>query len=400
MTKKLFYDNIYQKEFTANIASVKEIDGKFHIELNQTAFYPEGGGQPCDKGTIEGLEVSYVYEKNNKIYHIIDREPPKLHLLKCAINWERRFDHMQQHLGQHILSACFHKLFDAKTVGFHLGNEFVTIDITLNNISPVQIEKVEYFANQVVFNNLHVKQLYPTASKLSELPLRKPPKVKENIRIIEIDQFDFSPCCGTHSSHTGEVGVIKIRKWEKIRGNIRIEFVCGNRALKDFYWKNDTINKISKLLSVKDIDALSGVERIFSQYNSQKKEIRKLKEQLLDYEASTFYQSAYIVNNIKIINNIFDNRNFEDIRNLAAKIVSKPDVIVLFGLKNEKAQMILSCSKEIDINMTKVFKEVCPIINGRGGGNAHTAQGGGDQTSKLEEALKTAQDIIIHQYLV
>ncbi|QZY56519.1 alanyl-tRNA editing protein [Crassaminicella profunda] len=399
MTKKLFYDNVHQKEFTANILKVKEIDGKFHIELNQTAFYPEGGGQPCDKGTIENLQVSYVYEKENKIYHVLDKAPPKLHLLKCSIDWKRRFDHMQQHLGQHILSACFHELFDAETVGFHLGDTFVTIDITLSNISPTQLEKVEYFANQVVFNNLHVKQLYPTALKLSDLPLRKPPKVKENIRIIEIDQFDFSPCGGTHPIHTGEVGLIKIRKWEKVRGNIRIEFVCGNRALKDFHWKNNHINKISTLLSVKDVDTFSSVERIFSDYTFQKKEIRRLKEQLLDYESLALYQNASILNGTKIINKVYDDRDFGELRTLAAKIVSQPNTIVLLGSRNEKAQMLLSCSNEINIDMNKIFKEVCPIINGRGGGNAHTAQGGGDNISKIEEALKTAQRIITNEYL-
>lgn len=399
LTKKLFYDNVYQKEFTANILTVKKIDEKFHIELSQTAFYPEGGGQPCDQGNIEDLQVSYVYEKDNKIYHVIDKEPPKLHLLKCSIDWKKRFDHMQQHLGQHILSACFHELLDAQTVGFHLGDEFVTIDISLNSISNAQLKKIEYFANQVVFNNLHVKQFYPTASKLSKLPLRKAPTVTENIRIIEIDGFDFSPCGGTHPVHTGEVGLIKIRKHEKIRGNTRIEFVCGNRALKDFHWKNSHINTISNLLSVKDKDALDSVERIYADYTLQKKKIRTLKEQLLDLESLTLHQNAYAFNDTKIINKVFDDRDFGELRTLSTKLISQPNTIVLLGSRNEKAQIILSCSNEINIEMNKIFKEVCPIINGRGGGNVHTAQGGGDHLLGIEEALETAENIIKTQYL-
>ncbi|QEK12392.1 hypothetical protein FQB35_08385 [Crassaminicella thermophila] len=399
MTKKLFFKNVYLKEFTANIISKEEIEGEFHIVLDQTAFYPEGGGQPCDTGTIDSLKVCYVYEKDNKIYHIVDKKPTKLNNVKCTIDWEKRFDHMQQHLGQHILSACFEELFDAETVGFHLGTAFVTIDVTLSDLSNDQAQKVEYLANQVVFNNLRVNQLYPNPSKLSELPLRKPPKVDKNIRIIEIDQFDFSPCGGTHPSYTGEVGLIKIRKWEKIRNNIRIEFVCGNRALKDFTWKNDYIYKIANLLSIKDLDVLNGIEKIYSNYHSQQKEIKKLKEQLLNYEAFALYQEADIHKEIKIIYKIYDNRDFNELRTLATKIISKPNAIVLFGARNKKAQMILSSSKQIEINMNEIFKKVCIIFNGKGGGNNHNAQGGGDNLSKLEDALKEAKNIIINQYI-
>lgn len=399
LTKKLFYDNIYLKEFTSNILSIEEIDKQFHILLDQTAFYPEGGGQPSDIGTIENIQVLYVYKKDNKIYHILREKPKKLHDVKCIIDWEKRFDHMQQHLGQHILSGCFHKFFNAKTVGFHLGEAFVTIDIALKTMSDVQAEKIEYFANQVIFSNLKVKQFYPTPKELSEMVLRKSPKVIKNIRIVEIDQFDFSPCGGTHLSHTGEVGMIKIRKWEKNKGNIRVEFICGNRALKDFYWKNNYINKISNLLSSKDIDTLHNVERIFSEYSLQKKEIRNLKETLLDYEASTLHKEASMFKDIKFVHKIYNKRDFWELKILASKIVAHPNIIVLFGTKNEKAQMILSCSKNIQINMNELFKMVCPIINGKGGGNSHTAQGGGDNILKLEDALEEAKNIILHNYL-
>ena len=371
----------------------------YHIVLDQTSFYPEGGGQPSDTGYIEDLYISHVYEEDHIIYHVTNAKPEKLQHLKCSIDWDRRFDNMQQHLGQHILSACIDKLINAETVGFHLGVDYVTIDVTMESISQIQVDKVEYFANQIVFNNLSVTQLYPNESVLKKIPLRKPPKVKENIRIIEINQFDFSPCGGTHPTHTGEVGLIKIRKLEKIRDTTRVEFACGNRALKDYNWKNNSINQISSLLSLKDVDSLKGVEKIYTENISLKKEIRKLKEENLNYEAGELYRQTPEKRGIKIITKVFENRDFGEVRLLAAKTVSNPGTMALLGVKNEKAQIILSCSDEVTINMNELFKEISPMINGKGGGNSKTAQGGGDDKGNLEGALQAAHTIVEKRYL-
>ncbi|WP_165000290.1 alanyl-tRNA editing protein [Anaerophilus nitritogenes] len=272
MTKKLFYDNIYLKEFSANIIHCETKDEFSHIVLDQTAFYPQGNEQPSDIGKIGELLVSYVYEKDNKIYHVVDQPPSQNQNLKCRINWETRFDHMQQHLGQHILSACFEELFDAPTINLHLNKNFNSIDVRIDQFSQAQAQRVEYFANQIIFNNFHVKQYYPSVKQVEIMPLRKVPFVQKNIRIVEIDQFDFSPCYGIHPSHTGEVGIIKIRKLEQNKDYTRIEFVCGNRALKDYYWKNQIIHKISNLLSVPEEDIFIHVEKIIKDYYLQKKE--------------------------------------------------------------------------------------------------------------------------------
>ncbi|WZL74594.1 DHHA1 domain-containing protein [Clostridiaceae bacterium 35-E11] len=399
MTKKLFFDDVYLKTFHADIVEFKEVNNEFHIVLDQTAFYPEGGGQPCDTGVIDEMQVIYVYEDDGKIYHVLNQKPNTLHHITCNIDWTRRFDHMQQHLGQHILSACFYDLFQAETVGFHLSAEYVTIDITLKDLSSTEADKVEFLANQIVLHNLAVKQLFPNDDELQKLPLRKAPKVNENIRIIAINDFDYSPCGGTHPTYTGEVGLIKIRKWEKVRDSIRIEFICGNRSLKDYNWKNHYIHKIASLLSIKDTDALKGVERIFADYNAQKKELRRLKAQNLDYEALALYQQAPTFQGIKIIHQVYEDRDFGELRLLASKTVSQPSAIVLMGVKNQKAQMLFSRSENVDINMHMLFKEVSPMIDGKGGGNPHTAQGGGSALSNLEGALNAAQTIIIKRYL-
>ena len=400
MVKKLYYENVYTKEFIANIIEVKEKEGKFHIVLDQTAFYPEGGGQPNDLGKIDDLVIEYVYEENQMIYHVAGQAPAEFQNVKCVIDWERRFDYMQQHLGQHILSACFEKLFDGETIGFHLSTDTVTVDITMENMVPAQAEKIEYLANQIVFNNLHVHQHYPDQEDLKKMLLRKPPKVSENIRIIEVDQFDYSPCGGTHPNYTGEVGIIKIRRWEKMKGSIRVEFLCGNRALKDYYWKNNSINKISALLSIKDTDASEGVERIYNEYNQLKKDMKNLKDQLTDYEADLLYKNSTVHKHTRLLVKMFEDRDINELRILSAKIVSNPDIVVLFGVKHDsKAQMLFSRSKEIDINMNQLFKEVAPMIDGKGGGNPQTAQGGGSDIGNLEGALLAAQQIIKNRYL-
>ncbi|MEW9122959.1 MAG: DHHA1 domain-containing protein [Thermotaleaceae bacterium] len=400
MTKKLFYEDVYVKDFTANITDIVEKDDKFHIILDQTAFYPEGGGQPSDIGLIDDIKIEYVYEEGDMIYHVAKQRPTHFIAASCSIDWRHRFDHMQQHLGQHILSGCFEKLFQGETIGFHLGNEFVTIDIAMDNLLDTRAEEVEFMANQIIYNNLPVKQLYPDPEKLQQLPLRKPPKVKENIRIIEVEQFDYSPCGGTHPHYTGEVGLIKVRKWEKMKGALRIEFVCGNRALKDYYWKNNGINKISTLLSVKDLEAAESVERLYKEHNLLKKELRISKNQLTDYEAAFLYEEGKVHKDIKILAKVFDPKDMNELRTLAAKIATRPKIILLFGSKqNGKAQILFSRSQDVDINMNELLKEVSPMINGKGGGNPQTAQGGGDDLSNLEGALQAAEKILIHRYL-
>jgi alanyl-tRNA synthetase len=391
LTKRLFYKNPYIKDFTASITKITEKNNKFHIELNQTAFFPEGGGQPSDQGYIDDVPVFYVYEEDERIFHVLEKLPSKLENVKCIIDWEKRFDHMQQHLGQHILSSAFEKLHDAETVGFHLGSEYVTIDINIP-LSKDDIDNVEYYANQIVFNDLVVECIYPSSNELENLPLRKQPKVTENIRIVKIDDFDYSPCCGTHPNRSGEVGLIKIKKYENYKGGMRIVFLCGNRALKDYCLKNNIINEASSILSVKDYEVTNAVKKISNELINIKKENNSLKEQLIEYEAEHMLNNAQEHNNIKIIAHIFEDREFNEVKLLSSKITSAPKSVVVFGIKSDdKAQLILSRSKEVSqINMNEVLKESILLIDGKGGGTPFTAQGGGKEVSKLDEAIKYA----------
>lgn len=397
--EKIYLNNSYVREFSADIVNVVNKDGKTALVLNKTAFYPEGGGQPSDTGYIGGSRVTYVYEEDGTVYHVVEREPKDLSNVMCSIDWNRRFDHMQQHCGQHILSAAFDKLLKGATAGFHLGNEYVTVDISIESLSPDDAIKVEAMANDVIFANLPVKYHYPEPDELYKFPLRKAPSVEENIRIVEIEDFDFSPCGGTHPKLTGDIGLIKIRKWEKYKNYVRVEFVCGNRALNDYRWKNDYINQISNILSSKDTDVLENVKKTISELHAANKNIKAMKDELLSYEASELYDRCDAINGVKIVKHVFTDREFKEVIALASKISKKTSAIAFLGLKSESAQIVFTRSTDIDIKINELFKEILPLISGKGGGNPQSAQGGGPDVSNLESAIESAYIILKNRYL-
>nr|WP_279380088.1 DHHA1 domain-containing protein [Sporosalibacterium faouarense] len=302
---------------------------------------------------------------------------------------------MQQHTGQHILSTVFSKLYNGKTIGFHLGSEFVYIDIDLPELKDSDIKKIEDFANKVVFSNFEVKAYYIDKNDVSNLPLRKQPTVDSNIRIVEINDIDYTPCGGTHMRNTGEVGLIKIRKWEKYKGNIRVEFICGNRALEDFRWKNSQINEISNLLSVKDMDSLEGVKRIYDENKDLMKKVKDLKVKLVDYEIKDLISNSWDYNGINIVSTIFTDTSFKDVRYMATQIIENYNSIVSMGVvEDNKCQIVLGRSNDIELNIREIFNDVIGIINGQGGGNPKMAQGGGSRVEKLERCIETSLKLI------
>ncbi|KPU46243.1 alanine--tRNA ligase [Oxobacter pfennigii] len=397
--EKIYLNHPYTSNFTANITDVIEQNGQFFVILDRTAFYPEGGGQPSDAGLIGELKVSYVYEENDIIYHQVDRKPETLKDVQCSIDWERRFDHMQQHCGQHILSAAFLKILDGATAGFHLGEEYVSVDISIDELKDEDAVKAEDAANEIIQRNLPVKLHYPEIHELESFNLRKQPSVEENIRIVEVSDFDFSPCGGTHPAFTGEIGLIKIRRWEKYKDSIRVEFLCGNRAIKDYRWKNSYVNEISKLLSSKDTEVLENVKKAVADLHGANKDIKNFKDKLLSYEAAELYNNAEILGKVKIIKQMYENREFKELVSLSGKIIKLPHSIALLGLKSQNAQMIFARSEDLNISMNDLFKEVLPLINGKGGGSPKSAQGGGTDISNLESALQSAYLILKNRHI-
>lgn len=389
MTEKLYLQDSYLKTFTAKVLESGSKDGLDYVVLDKTAFYPEGGGQPWDLGTIDGCNVTKVLEEEGQIYHYLERAIDAI-TVEGSVDWNRRFDHMQQHLGQHILSGVFERLLDGETVGFHLGEEYVTVDIALDKISKEQLDQVEQQANEVIYSNLNVKAYYVDMEQVKTLPMRKPPKVEEDIRIIEVDRYDYSGCGGTHPRNTGEVGVIKIIRIEKAKGNIRVEFLCGQRALKDYRRKNDAILESSALLSRPYYELVQGIEVAKDQISKLTKDNKTLKDEVNGYKVEELYANATEYKGRKIIKKLFYGEDFGNIANMATKLVEKGNVVVLFVNKAEKSQFIYTCSKDVELDMNALLKEVLPLVNGTGGGNKLRAQGGTTCGDNIDKALEEA----------
>ncbi|WP_333637822.1 alanyl-tRNA editing protein [Tissierella praeacuta] len=377
MTNRLYLDNPYLREIDSRIVDKIYKDGKYYIKLNRTIFYPHlSGGQPGDKGTINGVQVLEVYEEDSDIIHVT-KENIYSDKVILNIDWENRFDNMQQHTGQHLLSAAFYKLYNGETVGFHIGKDYVYIDITLPDLSEDDSEKVEIYTNRIIFSNFEIKSYYIEKNDINKLPIRKQPTVNSNIRIVEIDNIDFSPCAGTHLRNTGEIGLIKIRKWEKYKGNIRIEFVCGNRALFDYRWKSKMIKDISLLLSSKDTDVLEKVKILYNQKEDLEKNNRSIQEELLRYKGEDLLKNAIKIDGISFVTKIFDDRDLKTINKISVHLNNIEKSIQIYGSKYEnKGQFLISVSKDLNINLKDIFKEVSEEFEIKGGGSPQTIQGG------------------------
>jgi alanyl-tRNA synthetase len=390
--EKLYYHNQYEKEFTAEIVNVIEKGSEFHIELDKTYFYPEGGGQPCDTGYLEDIPVTFVYEENGTVYHVVTKRPIKVHRVKCSINWEDRFDNMQQHLGQHILSAAFIQLFNGNTSGFHLGKETCTIDID-KMLNENEVEEAEALANKLIRDNIRVEFLLPTKSELKKLPLKKSlPKTDEQIRIVKIGDLDYNPCCGLHFNSTIEVQLVKIKKWEKNKTSTRIEFACGKRAVDYFIIRHKFASMICSTLKCNESEVLDRIEKLTSDLNSANNENKILKSQVADYEIKAMIENSEKINNFNVIKTIYSNVDLKYANLIGNKLTSFDNVIALIAMKNnDTANLLFMCSKNIKgISMGSLLKDAITLIDGRGGGSDFSAQGGGKNNSNLESTLDYA----------
>ncbi|WP_177159715.1 alanyl-tRNA editing protein [Anaerobranca gottschalkii] len=398
MSVKLYLKDSYLRDFKAKVLEKGVRDGLNYVVLDQTAFYPEGGGQPWDLGWISGKEVVKVMEEDGIIYHYLT-EPVEGEVVEGVIDWQRRFDHMQQHLGQHILSGAFEKILDGETVAFHLGKEKVTIDINLDNISDEGLMLVEEEANKIVYRNLSVKNYFVTEEDVKKLPLRKPPKVEENIRIVEVDGFDYSGCGGTHPQNTGEVGIIKIVRKERVKGNTRIEFLCGQRALKDYHLKNQILLHSSSLLSRPYWEVAEGIEKLFQEITLLTKENKGLNEQLLIYKGEEMYRKGEKLGGITVVESFTEGGNIKELSLLSSIITEKEKVVTLFVNKGEKTGIIFAGSKDLDLDMNNLLQEILSIVGGSGGGNKYKAQGGTTNTNNLDQILPRAKELLEKQLL-
>ncbi|MEJ8547939.1 alanyl-tRNA editing protein [Brevibacillus borstelensis] len=397
MNNRLYYQNVYLQTFEANIVKrgVEE-DGTAYVVLDQTAFYPTGGGQPCDTGTIEGRRVTDVEEVDGEIRHRLDA-PLAEHTQRVTgrIDWERRFDHMQQHTGQHILSATFIKLADAHTVAFHLGRDHVTIDTALNELTPELIEKAERQANQVVLENRQIDARFVTTEELEKLPLTKQPTVSENIRVVIIPDYDYNPCGGTHPKTTGEVGPIKIIGWERHRGNIRVQFLCGWRALADYTRKQQLLQDLTRMMTTSEAELADMMQRLLAEKEALKETLQQKESELMAYEAERYLKDPAELGSARVVQAAFEGRSMLELQQLARVLTSQDEQIVaLLATTTDKLQLVFARGARVTVPMNQLLKETLPLIDGKGGGNPAMAQGGGAATMAADAVLDHARGLL------
>ena len=397
MTTKLFHEDPYLQAFSSTITEHMQVSGKPAVILDQTAFYPTSGGQPHDTGRLNDVAVVDVIEdESHRIVHLLE-EPIDVRNVSGQINWQRRFDHMQQHTGQHLLSQAFISTCDAETISFHLGEESSTIDVDKSSLNFETVTAVEKLANRIIFENRQIRTHFIRSDELHRFAVRKLPSVEENIRIIEVKDFDYSPCGGTHCSYTGEIGILKIRRFENYKGGFRIHFVCGWRALRDYQHKTEILKQLSEIMSSSVSDLPKNLRKIQDHTKYLHLENNNLKKQLLQYEAQALVSELEKRGHINILKKNFKNRHPKDLKLLASKVLKfNPNTVILFGVEEEKkASLLFVCSEELTFDMGELMKTVCAMIDGRGGGQPHLAQGGGSRVEKLEEALQYAEDVIL-----
>jgi alanyl-tRNA synthetase len=333
-----------------------------------------------------------VIEQDDAVIHVMDGRITT-GKVTGKVDWKQRFDHMQQHTGQHVLSQAFIQVIGAETTGFHLSEEVTTIDLATSGLTWEAIHQVEDEASRVVFQNLPVRVHEATKENISQFPLRKPPAVEGTIRILEIDHYDWSACCGTHVKSTGEIGLIKVVRFEKYKIGSRVTFLCGHRTLKAMQQKTEILETVSRRLTFAETDLVQGIERLLD----QQKRLKKLEKELLVYESAERASRARKIGELFFHHDRFTDRDVKSIQTLCRQMTGNPKTICLFGIEGDRATIILGQSEKGPLDLTSLTATVSELLKGKGGGNQRQIQVSGTKTRRLVPAMEKLIHQIVHE---
>ena len=395
MTDKLYYTDPYLREFDARVVGVSRDEHRTLLTLDRSAFYPTSGGQPFDLGTLGAHRVVDVFDADDgSVTHAIDRHdaptPAVGDTLHGAIDWPRRFEHMQQHTGQHVLSAAFARVTGAETVSFHLGSEAATIDLA-KEVSAQNIAAAETEANRIVWENRPVTISFVSAQEAAMLPLRKEPARGGSLRLIDVKDFDLSACGGTHVARTGEIGLIAATSWERFKGGLRVEFVCGLRALRRLRSLREVAAAAGRLLSVGEDDLATSIERLQADVKEQRRALSVLQSELLVYKGGELAAEAEVLANLKLVCRSID-ADAQGLKTLALAIVARPGHAAVLISAARPALAVVARSADAGVRSNEILSELIARFGGKGGGRPDIAQGGGLDAS-AGEILRVARDL-------
>lgn len=424
LTERLYYNDSHLIEFEARVIDATErVSGWTAVVLDRTAFYPTGGGQPSDTGTLNGSRVVECIDDGERgVIHVVQGVAPARDTIVAGrVDCARRLDHMQQHTGQHILSQAFINLFNAETKSFRVLESSCEIDIDLANPRDETIERAVELANNVVWEDRAITIHLVSADEAAALPLRKEPSRAGELRLIEIEGFDLTPCGGTHAYRTGEVGMIAMRSWERAKGLTRVEFVAGMRALADYRRANRSARDVAALFSCGRDDVAQHTAQLVEENKELRRQVRALEEVAAEVEAEKLFSVAVQTDGLpsdvtrlhsggvelqsdgvqlqsddtNLVVHVFESRDVEFLKRVARALIAHPRTIALLGSReNDAARLVFARSADAPGDMNALMREACALLDGRGGGKPDLAQGGGKNVGKLQEAIDRAVSII------
>ena len=401
-TRRLYYDNAYEKEFEARVTYCEVLPpdlksgitgSAWGLILDRTAFYPTSGGQPHDLGKIGDAHVLDVRDEGEEVLHVVDRKPSAPEVLGC-VNWPRRFDHMQQHTGQHLLSAMFRERFGSPTVSFHLGAEICTIDVHGPEPKEEILEGAERAANQIVFEDRSVNVRYGTAEQLSQWGVRKQVERSGILRAIEIESADLQPCGGTHVKSTGQIGLILVRRYAKVRQDWRVEFVCGGRAEKAARHDFLLVRQAAERLSCAPEEMATSATRALEERDSHFKKVRDTLARLAVAEAALALQlAAPGPNDLRTFTRVMEDVPSEYLGYLATEFVKAEKALALLAVKQE-GHLVFAQHPSVGKDMNALLQRVLGKFGGKGGGTRDFARGRLANPAQAETAVAVAKEII------
>jgi alanyl-tRNA synthetase len=402
LSERLYYRDSFLRDFDSRVIScessqiecAKEESPSWWVTLEQTAFYPTSGGQPHDTGRLGDAAVVDVFEREDgTVVHVTDREltPGPV---RGSIDWPRRFDHMQQHSGSHVLTAAFLALFDISPVSFHMGKTVSTLDVATSSISAEQLENIERFVNEIIFDDRPIQVRYGTGADLATLGVRKESEREGLLRAVEIQGVDIQACGGTHVSHTGQIGMILIRRMKKVRENWRVEFVCGQRARRVARADFALVEDISQRLTCGPDTIHAGITRILNERNAANRfgqryltESAALQAQLLLAKE----RAEHAANPPRTVTGVLADADMEYLRSVATNIIAEPGMVALLG-SEANGFIVLAKSEGVSGDMTALLREAVKSCGGKGGGTKDFAQGSVPESSDLERILRHAAE--------
>ncbi len=374
-----YYEDAYTTRFVAQVVGQVEVDGRPGVLLDRTYFYPTSGGQPHDTGSLQGIPVVDVrVDEQGRVVHVLARPlAPDVRRVQGEIDWSRRYDHMQQHSGQHLLSQAFHRLFGWETVSVHFGQTASTLDLAIPALEEAHLAQVEEEVYRLIWENRPVRGYWVDEDTLARLPLRRPPKVTGKVRIVEIQDYDWSACGGTHVRHTGEIGPVALLRAERHRGRVRVHFLCGRRAAQDYRQSRERLHRTALLLDTGQETVPDRVAALLARVREQERSLRRLQAQALAHQAQHLRSQARPVGTARLLVTAVDDLGPEELKGLAQALVQQPDLVAVLGTRSDdRATVVLARGSQVDVDMGALARTVLAQHGGGGGGRPDFAQGG------------------------